>query len=221
MKQIMAILMILSLVASTSCRQRRSGDDTYLRVENYLSELGKAGFSGSVLVEIDGKFMLSEGYGFSNVDEQQKNLPATIFDIGSVTKQFTAAAILKLEMEGRLSTSDNLSRFFDNVPADKADITIHDLLRHQSGLVSVVGGDYERIDEKEFLDTVFASPLLFETGNRFSYSNIGYSILALIIEKVSSQDYETYLYENLWKPALMETTGYTRPRFDTTLIATG
>lgn len=221
MKKIMVILLILSLVVSTNCRQPRTMDDTALRVENYLSELEKAGFNGSVLVENDGKLILSEGYGFCNVEKQIKNLPATIFDISSLTKQFTAAAILKLEMEGRLSTNDKLSRFFDNVPADKADITIHDLLRHQSGLVSVIGGDYEKIDGKEFLGQVFSSTLRFEPGTRYSYSNIGYSLLALIIEKVSSQDYETFLYEKLWKPAYMETTGYTRPRFDTAMIATG
>lgn len=221
MKLIPAILLILSMVMATGCGQRKSGDDTTRKIENYLSELEKAGFNGSVLVENDGKLILSEGYGFCNVERQIKNSPATIFDIGSVTKQFTAAAILKLEMESRLSTNDKISVFFEDVPADKADITIHDLLRHQSGLVSVIGGDYEKIDRKEFLEKVFSSPLRFEPGTRYSYSNIGYSLLALIIEKVSSEDYETYLYENLWKPAHMETTGYTRPRFDTSMIATG
>lgn len=93
------------------------------------------------------------------------------------------------------------------------------MLRHQSGLISNVGNDFEKISEAEFLDNVFSSKLRFETGTSFSYSNVGYSLSAIIIEKVSNQDYECYMYENLWKPAQMEMTGYTRPQFDTDLVA--
>jgi len=196
-------------------------DETLKKVDSYLSGIEKSGFYGSVLVELNGKPVLSKGYGFSNEEKQIKNLPASIFDIGSITKQFTAAAILKLEMQDKLSTNDKLAKFFDNVPEDKKNITIHDLLRHQSGLISNVGRDYERIDYEEFLNKVFSSSLRFESGTRFSYSNIGYSLLTMIIEKVSSQTYEDYLYENLWKPSQMEMTGYIRPWFDPNLIAVG
>lgn len=150
-----------------------------------------------------------------------KNSPKTVYDIGSITKQFTAAAILKLEMQGKLSTNDKISKFFDGIPADKQQITIHDLLRHQSGLISNIGRDYEKITEKEFLDKVFSSKLQFSIGSSFSYSNIGYSLLAIIIEKASNQSYETYLYENLWEPSQMEMTGYKRPAFDKKMIAIG
>jgi CubicO group peptidase (beta-lactamase class C family) len=95
------------------------------------------------------------------------------------------------------------------------------LLRHAAGLPGVVGGDYEKIAEAEFVDKVFSAPLKFPVGTRFSYSNVGYSLLALIIEKASGQSYERYLYENLWKPAGMEMTGYTRPNFAHNLIAVG
>ena len=111
--------------------------------------------------------------------------------------------------------------FFNNVPPDKQSITIHDLLRHQSGLVSNVGGDFDSITTSAFLDKVLSSKLKLDPGKRFSYSNVGYSLLAMIIEKVSGKTYETYLYENLWKPSHMETTGYTRPAFDNNLIAVG
>jgi len=191
------------------------------RIDRYLAAMDSIGFSGTVLVEIDGHEVVSKGYGFGDAGRHVRNAPATVFDIGSITKQFTAAAILKLEMQGRLSTGDTISRFFGTLPNDKKDITIHDLLRHQSGLVSTVGGDYDPIGEAAFLDTVFSSTLLFPTGTAFSYSNIGYSLLAMIIERVSHQDYETYLYENLWKPARMETTGYSRPAFARDSIAVG
>ncbi len=220
MKLFSAILLTLTLFLFTSCGIAKKENDTSIRIENYLSELDKVGFYGSVLVELNGE-IISKGYGFSNTEKQIKNSETTIFDIGSVTKQFTASAILKLEMQGKLSTDDKISTYFKNIPKDKEQITIHDLLRHQSGLISNVGNDFEKISEAEFLDKVFSSKLRFETGTNFSYSNIGYSLLAMIIEKVSNQDYETYLHENLWKPAQMETTGYTRPQFDTNLIAVG
>jgi CubicO group peptidase (beta-lactamase class C family) len=221
MKTFIATFITFTTLLLNSFGQVASKNDTIQRINNYLTELDKVGFNGSVLVELNGRKILSKGYGFSNKEQQIKNSSSTVFDIGSVTKQFTAAAILKLEMQGKLSTNDSIARYFDDVPNDKQGITIHDLLRHQSGLVSNVGGDYEKISETEFLQKVFSSSLRFERGKSFSYSNIGYSLLAMIIEKVSGKSYETYLYENLWKPAQMEMTGYTRPRFDTSLIAVG
>lgn len=191
------------------------------QINTYLNELEKVGFSGTVLVEINGKVAISKGYGFSDKAKLIKNKPTTVMCIGSITKQFTATAILKLEMQGKLSTDDKITKYFDNVPMDKSSITIHDLLRHQSGLQSNVGKDYEKIGQAEFLDKVLNSNLLFPVGKEFSYSNIGYSLLGMIIEKVSGKTYETYLYENLWKPAQMEMTGYSRPVFDKTKIAVG
>lgn len=195
--------------------------ETVKKVENYLAKLDKIGYSGSVLIALNGKPVISRGFGYSDVERKLKNSPNTIFDVGSITKQFTAAAILKLEMQGKLSTEDNISKYFQTTPLDKSNITIHHLLRHSSGLRGEVGGDYEKITEAEFVAKVLSSPLRFPVGTRFSYSNVGYSLLALIVEKVSGQSYEQYLYENLWKIAGMEITGYTRPNFDKNLIAVG
>ncbi|MBL0340059.1 MAG: serine hydrolase [Bacteroidetes bacterium] len=219
-KSLIAVLMTL-LFYTTSFAQLNNVSEKTKRIESYLSELEKDDFYGTVLVEINGNKVISKGYGFRNVELKENNTPNTIFDIGSLTKQFTAAAILKLELQGKLSTSDSLSKYFQNVPVDKSTITIHDLLRHQSGLQSNVGGDYEPISETAFIDSLMISPLQFKIGSDFSYSNIGYSLLALIIEKVSEQTYEQYLYENLWKPSEMEQTGYSRPNFDNDLIAVG
>lgn len=204
-----------------SFAQQKNDSGISNRIENYLIEFEKIGFSGTVLIELDGKKVISKGYGFRNFELKEKNTPNTIFDIGSLTKQFTAAAILKLEMQGKLSTSDTITKYFQNVPLDKSTITIHDLLRHQSGLEGEVGEDYEPISDQDFIDSVMKSALKFKVGSDYSYSNIGYSLLALIIEKITEQSYEQYLYENLWKPSGMETTGYSRPNFDTNLIAIG
>lgn len=215
-----AILMTLFFY-TTSFAQLKNVSEKTKQIETYLSEFEKLGFSGTVLVELNGNKVISKGYGFRNAELKEKNTPNTIFDIGSLTKQFTAAAILKLEMQCKLSTSDTITKYFQNVTVDKSTITIHDLLRHQSGLQSNVGGDYDPITEIAFLDSLMISPLQFKIGSDFSYSNIGYSLLALIIEKVTGQTYEQYLYENLWKPSGMEVTGYSRPNFDTVLIAIG
>jgi CubicO group peptidase (beta-lactamase class C family) len=221
MKYLFSTLIITLLICfSASAQVKNSAEKTKL-IKTYLTELEKIGFSGSVIVDINGKKVISEGYGFSDKAKFIKNDPNTIFDIGSITKQFTASAILKLEMQGKLSTEDTITKYFENVPTDKSKITIHDLLRHQSGLQSTVGKDYDKITQAEFIDKVMNSKLRFDVGKRFSYSNIGYSLLAIIIEKVSGKTYETYLYDNLLKPAGMEMTGYSRPMFDTTKIAAG
>ncbi|MDQ4123644.1 MAG: serine hydrolase [Acidobacteriota bacterium] len=194
---------------------------TVKRIESYLNKIESVGFSGVVLVELNSRKVVSKGYGFRNDERKLKNTPDTVFDIGSITKQFTGAAVMKLEMQGRLNTDDKISKYFSGVPADKAEITIHQLLRHSSGLPSVVGGDFDPISQSEYVEKAFSAPLKFESGSQFSYSNVGYSLLAMIVEKVSGQSYEQFLYENLWKPANMESTGYTRPNFDMDLIAVG
>ena len=171
---------------------------TINKIETYLKEIEKAEFTGTVLVGLNGKKVISRGYGFRNINQKLRNTPNTIFDIGSITKQFTGAAIIKLEMQGKLSTDDKISRYFSDVPKDKSEITIHQLLRHSSGLPSVVGGDYDKITESEFVAKVMNTPLKFESGSKSSYSNVGYSLLAIIIEKVSGESYEQFLYKNLW-----------------------
>lgn len=223
-KFITALAILVFSISGVSAPQNRSSREapkSVKKVEDYLQKLNQIGYSGSVLVAWNGEPVISRGFGYSDGELKLRNSPETVFDIGSITKQFTAAAILKLEMQGKLSTEDKISKYFQNVPAGKSSITIHQLLRHSSGLTAGVGGDYERITEAEFVEKVLTSPLRFPVGTRFSYSNAGYSLLALIIEKVFGQSYEQYLYEHLWKPAGMETTGYTRPNFDKNLIAVG
>lgn len=212
---------MIMLCSAISFGQVKNSTKKTKRINTYLTELEKVGFSGTVLVELNGNKVISKGYGFSDKENLIKNNPTIIFSTGSITKQFTATAILKLEMQDKLSTDDKISKYFENMSKDKENITIHDLLRHQSGLKSNVGSDFDKISQIEFIDKVMSSSLLFESGTRFSYSNIGYSLLAIIIEKVSGTTYENYLYKNLWKPAQMETTGYSRPNFNINKIAIG
>ncbi|MDM7922835.1 MAG: serine hydrolase [Pyrinomonadaceae bacterium] len=194
---------------------------TLARIKTYLDGIERSGFTGNVVVERDGEIVVLWSSGMRDAERRFRNDVHTVFDIGSLTKQFTAAAILKLEMRGKLSTEDTLGKYFPDVPADKSSITIHDLLRHSAGLRGDIGGDYEKITREEFIAKVMATPLESAVGERFRYSNIGYSLLAMIVEKASGQDYETFLAKNLFKPAGMRSTGYSLPRFEPTFVAVG
>jgi CubicO group peptidase (beta-lactamase class C family) len=190
------------------------------KIDEYLKRVSKEGFSGAVLVEKDGR-VFEKCYGFSDRENKIECDTETVFDIGSVTKQFTAAAILKLEMQGQLSVTDKLRKFFENVPAEKQNITIHQLLTHSAGFSDAVGRDYEAVDKTAFLKKAFAAELQSKPGEKFDYSNVGYSVLAAIIEKVTGQSYEKYLYDNLFAPAKMFKTGYTLPNWKDEQIAVG
>jgi len=184
------------------------------KLTNYLNKLESSGFSGSVLVAQKGKVLLEKGYGYSDRKNKVRYTKKTVSTIGSITKQFTGAAILKLEMQGKLSVKDKLSAYFENVPDDKKDITLHHLLTHSAGVPPAIGDDYERITTDEFMQKVLNRKLLFKPGSKYEYSNVGYSMLGIIIEKLSGKSYEAYLLENLWKPAGMNQTGYQMPSFE-------
>jgi CubicO group peptidase (beta-lactamase class C family) len=191
------------------------------KIDNYLDGLNKQGFSGAVLVGFEGKKIFVKGFGHSDEDKGVVNNPNTVFDIGSLTKQFTAAAILKLQMQGELTVNDKIGRYFKSVPKDKNSITIHHLLTHTAGFVESIGDDYAKITETEFITKAFDSHLISAVGKEHHYSNIGYSLLAIIIQKVSGASYESYLHKNLFVPAKMFDTGYVLPRWNNNQIAIG
>jgi CubicO group peptidase (beta-lactamase class C family) len=178
------------------------------KLDAHMSRLEAYGFSGSILVAKGGEVILNKGYGFADAKRKVPFTADTAFDIGSITKQFTAAAILKLEMQGKLGVSDPLSKWFEGVPEDKKGITLHHLLTHSAGLEDVFGGDYEEMPRDRLVKAALESKLLWAPGTRYRYSNSGYSLLGAVVEKASGRPYEEYLRENLWKPAGMTRTGY-------------
>jgi CubicO group peptidase (beta-lactamase class C family) len=188
-------------------------------VDEYLGRIVPYGFSGAVLVAKDDRIILNKGYGMAVRVKNIPNTNATVLNTGSITKQFTAAAIMKLEVQRKLKTSDPITKFFKNVPADKKNITLHHLLTHTSGIVDAVGDDYEVAKRDETTANILKEPLQFTLGKEFSYSNAGYSLLAAVIEKVSGQDYEKFLNEQLFKPAGMHFTGYRIPKWNERVVA--
>lgn len=184
-------------------------------VDLYMQRAVPFGFSGAILVAKNGHVLLNKGYGYSNRANNKKNTASSVFSTGSVTKQFTAAGIMKLEMQGKLKTEDKLSKYFSNIPADKKEIKIHNLLTHTSGFpIAFSNDDFERLSEKQYLDKTMNSDLAFTPGEGFKYSNIGYVLLALIIEKQSGLSYEEFLNTYLFKPSGMHQTGYSLPKWD-------
>jgi CubicO group peptidase (beta-lactamase class C family) len=181
------------------------------KIDNYMMSGVEKNFAGTLLIAKDSRIILNKGYGLADREKNIANTPCTIFDIGSNTKQFTAAAIMKLVDQKKLSTTDRLEQFFDKVPDDKKDITVHQLLTHSSGINYGFGGDFDGTTKKQFLKKVFASKLILKPGEKYKYSNAGYSLLAAIIEKVSGMDYEVFLSQNLLKPAGLNHTGYLLP----------
>jgi CubicO group peptidase (beta-lactamase class C family) len=189
--------------------------DAAEKIEQYLTRLTPFGFSGSVLVAQGDRVLFNQAYGMADRAKGLANTPETLFDTGSVAKQFTAAAIFKLESLGKLNSRDPISKYLDGVPADKQAITIYQLLAHTSGVMTaqnIYAGD-NFSDRDKRMRQILDAPLLFKPGERYDYSNAGYNLAAAIIEKVSGQSYQQFLYENLFKPAGMTSTLFQAGRF--------
>jgi CubicO group peptidase (beta-lactamase class C family) len=182
-----------------------------------LSRYEGFGFSGSVLVIRRGEVLLNRGYGRADTERRIRNRPETLYDIGSIAKTFTAAAILDLEARGLLSLEDRLSRFFPDVPPDKQAITVHQLLTHTAGFpldVEHAGGGPADTDE-QLLAKILSAPLRHAPGAGYHYSSVGYGVLALIVERVSGRSWQAYVRERLVDRAGLRHTylwGEDRPR---------
>ena len=171
-------------------------------------------FMGSVLIADRGKVVFSKGYGLANVEKNIPNTPETKFGIGSITKQFTAMLVTQLIEKGKLRLDNTISDFLPDFPKDIGDrITIEMLLSHTSGLPFPEGIEkYYYASRKEdylqeFLKQLSEEGLRFEPGKGYGYSNAGYFILGLVIEKVTGKTYEAVLHEQILEPLGMANTG--------------
>ena len=171
-------------------------------------------FMGSVLVARGADVLLSKGYGSANLEWDVPNSPATKFRIGSVTKQFTAAAILLLQERGKLQVEDPVKKYMADAPAAWDKITIYHLLTHTSGIPSFTNfPEYTKWEPfaataAEEVARFRDKPLDFAPGEKWSYSNSAYVLLGYVIEKISGGSYEKFVRENIFGPLGMRDSGY-------------
>ena len=180
-------------------------------------------FNGSALVSRDGDLLFAEGIGMADDANGIPNTPETRFRLGSVTKQFTAMAVLMLASQGLLKTTDPVCDYVDTCPAGWGVVTIEHLLSHSSGIADFTaqpGFDITKAaTPAETVASVADIPLAFEPGASFAYSNTGYVLLGMVIERASGLDYETFLEDHIFEPLGMVDSGYEHP--DTPGLAVG
>jgi CubicO group peptidase (beta-lactamase class C family) len=171
-------------------------------------------FTGSVLVARGGTVLFEKGYGYKNKKENTWNDSNTVFQIGSITKQFTSAIILQLEEKNRLSLQDKLSKYIPDYP-NGDQITIEHLLTHTSGVYNYTNDTafmrrsaFTPISRDSLIATFKNKPLDFHPGAQFNYSNSGYILLGYIIEKVTGKSYFQVVRENIFRPLHMDHTGF-------------
>ncbi|MGR4866239.1 serine hydrolase [Caulobacter sp. LARHSG274] len=172
-------------------------------------------FSGAILVARDGAPVLREGFGAADREWDVANTPDTKFRLGSITKQFTATAILQLAEQGKLSVDDPISKYYANAPPAWSKVTIKHLLTHTSGIPSYTGlpGFFEKSSRSPLTPDGIIKltrdlPLEFEPGAKYAYDNTGYILLGYVIEKVSGEPYADYVGKHIFTPLGMKDSGY-------------
>jgi CubicO group peptidase (beta-lactamase class C family) len=182
------------------------------QVDNYLKEeMDRHRIPGAALLVVQtNQIVKRTAYGVANLELKAPTTPETVFEIGSVTKQFTAACILFLQQDGKLSVEDKISTHLRHSPASWQDITVRHLLTHTSGIKSYTGLDgYElrkHLTQDEFIDAIGAYPLEFAPGNGWKYCNTGYNLLGFIVENVSGKSFWDFLSERVLTPLGMTST---------------
>ena len=207
MKKIFVLVAVLCIVHFSFAQ----GDKLDALIDAY-AKLYK--FNGSALVAKNGIILLNKGYGYRNATDKVANNEQTIFQLGSVTKQFTSAVILKLQEEKKLRVSDKLSKYFPGYPKGDS-ITIEQLLTHTSGIYNYtndgkfMANEVTKSANREMMMALFKDkPLDFSPGSSWSYSNSGYSLLGYIIEAVTKKPYEQAVRKYIFTPLKMTHSGF-------------
>ena len=215
-RQIRSVLLvsaILALQPTISCAQQEAPvvqavalEDARTDLAPRLAEFEERGASGFVAVRRAGETLFM-AFGAADAATGRGYMPDTQFDIGSITKPLTGLVASQLMSEGVLDPNSTLADHFENVPANKAGITVQQLLTHSAGFSGAHGFDLRPMDRDEMLAEVLASDLLFEPGSDYRYSNTGFSLVAAIIEKLTGDSFET-VATRMFASIDMNSTGY-------------
>ncbi len=172
----------------------------------------RRGFSGAVLVVRDERPVFSSGVGLADRRRRLRITPRTVFDLGSITKPLTLAAVLALVEDAELDLSDRLGELLAGVPLDKQAITLRQLLEHRAGLpeyvVDAPGGDFVELSRDEALTSILSRPLRFEPGSEYGYSDAGYTLAAAVVEDAARQPFERFVRERIFRRGGMTSAGF-------------
>lgn len=212
-----ALLLTLSALPARAAAPAATSDlGAY--ADKALAAAYPAGQPGAAAIVVkDGKVLLRKGYGIANLELGVPNSPEMVFELGSVTKQFTAASILLLQERGKLSVTDDITRYLPDFPTHGQRITLEHLLTHTSGIPSYTGLPewYAKVREDLKPADVIAlfkdKPLEFNPGERWAYDNSGFFLLGAIIEKVSGQSYEQFVEQEIFQKLGMTHSRYGHP----------
>lgn len=222
--QIVFVTVLLFLSVIISCFSQSVEGEQRIdlqKLKTVADSLGKAQVAAgstvglSIAIGLDGDMIYKGGFGKSNLPMNIKATAEIVYNIASISKQFTAAAVLKLAEQGKISLDDPIHKFFPDYPEHAKEVKVHHLLSHTSGIknYSELGEELHRLSEsgisqKEVIRLFAEEPLYFQPGSSFRYSNSGYYLLGLIIEKVSGLTYAQYMEEELLKPLGLFNTYY-------------
>ena len=207
------VLVIVSIVALLLFGRNNHSDLSGSVSEKIDQYLTNEKFQGTVLIAKEGEILFTKGYGLAGTD--LPNSPSTLYQIASLSKTFTSVAVMQLVEKELLNLDNPISQYFPDFPNGET-ITISHLLSHSSGIPDYLKKDFKFDYSKEWnphdiVNTVKDSELEFIPGKSFSYSNTGYVMLGLIIEKVSGQSYANYIEENIFEPSNMFNSMFTVP----------
>jgi len=192
-----------------------ASDSVSTDIDRFLSETYPATEPGAAVIVVqDGKTLLRKGYGMANLELDVPIAPESVFEVGSVTKQFTATAILMLQERGRLSVQDDITKYLTDFPTQGKKVTIENLLTHTSGIPSYTGMKEwaptmrEDLPLEKLIAFFKGKPFDFEPGTKWDYDNSGYVLLGAIVEKVSGKSYERFVEDEIFKPLGMTHSSY-------------
>lgn len=211
--QALAAGAMLALVAFTSRAQNTTaadGDSISARVDRYVAEqMREQRIPGlSLAVVREGQVIKAKGYGWANLEFNAPVTPGTKFESGSIGKQFTATAVMMLAEEGKIGLEDKLVKYFPGAPSSWNDITIRNVLSHESGIKNYTDAsmDYRRdYSEDQLLGMAETPPLDFAPGSDWNYSNTGFVVLGILIHRVTGEFYGDFLHQRIFAPLGMQT----------------
>ncbi len=212
------IVFAFVIVINYSCAQINQENNSNLEKVAKIEELiglysDYDMFHGTILVTDYNKIIYKKGFGLANMEWDIPNKIDSKFQIGSITKPFTAMLIIQLVAEGKLDLNEPISTYLPNYPKENGtQITIHHLLTHSSGLGNNESNDEKYSRPKDMVNQFSGIPLQYKPGKRFAYSNSGYTLLGYIIETITKKSYEEVLNERIFTPLKMKNSGFYRHR---------